>query len=68
MFVDCSEEIETTEIQTNSEEKDDVLDNQVEQLNNRTEVEDLLAEIERLRGKLEETVAEKESFAEKYEV
>ncbi|KAL3501070.1 hypothetical protein ACH5RR_035519 [Cinchona calisaya] len=67
MFVDCSDEIETSETQMNSEEKDDVQDTHVEELNDRTQVEDLLAEITRLQNKLEETVAEKQSFTQKYE-
>ncbi|KAL3511387.1 hypothetical protein ACH5RR_030788 [Cinchona calisaya] len=67
MFVDCSEEIETSETRTNSEEKDDVQDSQVEELNNRAQDEDLLAEIGRLNNKLVETVSEKQSLAQKYE-
>ncbi|XP_027099947.1 trans-Golgi network-localized SYP41-interacting protein 1-like [Coffea arabica] len=67
MFVDCSEEIEISETQTNSEEKDNVRDDRTEELHGTTQVEDLLAEIADLRHKLEKTVSEKQSFAQKYE-
>ena len=66
MFVDCSEEIEISETQTNSEEKDNVRDDRTEELHGTTQVEDLLAEIADLRHKLEKTVSEKQSFAPKY--
>lgn len=67
MFVDCSEEIEISEAQTNSEKKDNVREDRLEELHSRTQVEHLLAEIADLRHKLEKTVSEKQSFAQKYE-
>lgn len=69
-FVDCPDEIETSESQTTSEERDEIQNTQLEEIQSSpsTQDEDLTAEMAVLRMKLDETVAEKQSFVQKYEV
>ncbi|KAK4429747.1 hypothetical protein Salat_1275300 [Sesamum alatum] len=67
MFVDCPDEIENSESQQNSEEKDNLQDDQADESESGIKVEQLLAEIERLRDMHEESVAEKQRFAREYE-
>ncbi|KAL0421494.1 UNVERIFIED_CONTAM: hypothetical protein Slati_3172300 [Sesamum latifolium] len=67
MFVDCPDEIENSESQQNSEGKDNSQDDQADESDSGIKVEQLLAEIERLRDMHEQSVSEKESFAREYE-
>ncbi|KAK4381955.1 hypothetical protein Sango_2917500 [Sesamum angolense] len=67
MFVDCPDEIETSESQQNSEGKDNPQDDQADESDSGIKVEQLLAEIERLRDMHEQSVSEKERFAREYE-
>lgn len=67
-FVDCPDEIETSESQQNSEEKDNPRDDQADELDSGVKVPDMIAEIELLRDKLEKSVFEKQQLAQDYEV
>ncbi|KAL0385422.1 UNVERIFIED_CONTAM: hypothetical protein Sradi_2936500 [Sesamum radiatum] len=67
MFVDCPDEIENSESQQNSEGKDNSQDDQADESDSGIKVEQLLAEIERLRDMHEQSVSEKERFAREYE-
>ncbi|CAI9093297.1 OLC1v1028766C1 [Oldenlandia corymbosa var. corymbosa] len=67
MFVDCPDEIETSE--TTSEDREEIQNAQVEEIQSRPsrEGEDLIAEIDVLHTKLEEAVSEKQTVVQKYE-
>lgn len=66
-FVDCPDEIETSEPQLALEGKDDQEDAEVEEIGNGAKVDDLMAEIEQLRHMLEQTTAERDNYAKSYE-
>ncbi|XP_057776854.1 LOW QUALITY PROTEIN: trans-Golgi network-localized SYP41-interacting protein 1 [Salvia miltiorrhiza] len=66
-FVDCPDEIEPSESQQNSEEKDDLQDDQADESDSGIKVPEMIAEIELLRDKLEKSVFEKEQLAQEYE-
>lgn len=67
-FVDCPDEIENSESQQNSEEKDNLQDDQADESDSGIKVSAMIAEIELLRDKLEKSVSEKEHLAQEYEV
>lgn len=64
MFVDCPDEMETSEILQSFEDEDDIQNTQFEESDNGINVQNLMAEIEQLRGML----AEKDRFAQEYKV
>ncbi|KAL1565244.1 sporulation-specific protein 15-like isoform X1 [Salvia divinorum] len=66
-FVDCPDEIEISESQQNSEEKDNLQDDQADESDSGIKVPEMIAEIEQLRDKLENSVIEKEKLAQDYE-
>ncbi|XP_042063648.1 myosin-11-like [Salvia splendens] len=70
-FVDCPDEIEVSESQQNSEEKDNSQDNlqddQADESDSGIKVPEMIDEIEQLRDKLEKSVSEKEKLAQDYE-
>ena len=77
MFVDCPDELIVSddrealpipEIQQRSEEKDDVQDIRVHELNNGAQDHDLTDELVHLRAMLEKTIDEKECSAREYKV
>lgn len=67
-FVDCPDEIETSESQQNSEEKDNLQDDQADESDSGVKVPAMIAEIELLRDKLEKSVFEKQQLVQDYEV
>lgn len=68
MFVDCPDEIEISESQQSSEEKDNLLDDQYNESDSGIKVQQLIAEIDRSRDMLDKSIAEKEKLALDYEV
>ncbi|CAA3026320.1 Hypothetical predicted protein [Olea europaea subsp. europaea] len=62
MFVDCPDEMETSEILQSFEDEDDIQNTQFEESDNGINVRNLMDEIEQLRGML----AEKDRFAQEY--
>lgn len=67
-FVDCPDEIEVSESQQNSEEKDNLQADQADESDSGIKVPEMIDEIEQLRDKLEKSVSEKEKLAQDYEV
>ncbi|KAL2484481.1 myosin-16 [Abeliophyllum distichum] len=63
MFVDCPDEMETSESLQSFEDHDEVQDTQFEESDNGIKVGNLMAEIQQLRDML----AEKDRFAQEYE-
>ncbi|KAL3835637.1 hypothetical protein ACJIZ3_010373 [Penstemon smallii] len=63
MFVDCPDEIENSESQQNSEEKDNIQDDHLDESDSGIKVQRLMSEMELLR----DSVAEKDRFAREYE-
>lgn len=68
MFVDCPDEIETSESQQSSEEKDNLQNDQSNESDSGIKVQEVVAEIELLRDKLDKNVSEKEHLTQEYEV
>ncbi|XP_051116162.1 trans-Golgi network-localized SYP41-interacting protein 1 isoform X2 [Andrographis paniculata] len=66
-FVDCPDEIETSDSQQNTDEKDNQLDDQPNESNSGINVQKLVTEIENLRDMNDNAVAEKERLAQEYE-
>ncbi|KAL8535228.1 hypothetical protein ACS0TY_011015 [Phlomoides rotata] len=67
MFVDCPDEIETSESQQSSEEKDNLQNDQTNESDSGIKVQEVVAEIELLRDKLDKSVSEKDHLAQEYE-
>lgn len=67
-FVDCPDEIENSDSQQTTEEKDNQSDDKSNESNSAINVQELVAEIERLRDIHDNDVAEKERLAREYEV
>ncbi|KAG8365977.1 hypothetical protein BUALT_Bualt17G0028200 [Buddleja alternifolia] len=67
MFVDCPDEIETSESQQTPDDKDNLKDDECNESESAIKVQHLMAEIELLRDMHERNVAEKERFAREYE-
>lgn len=68
MFVDCPDEIETSESQQNPDDNDNLKDDECNESESGIKVQHLMAEIELLRDMHERNVAEKERFSREYEV
>lgn len=62
MFVDCPDEIESSESQQGSEEKDNLQNDQTNELDSEIKVQQVVAEIELLRDKLDKSVSEKKEY------
>lgn len=62
MFVDCPDEIENSESQQSSEEKDIAQDDHYNESDSGIKVQHLMAEMENLRDSYDKSVAEKENY------
>lgn len=67
MFVDCPDDIEISETQQTSEEKDDAQDTQFKDSDG-IKIQNLTTEMEQLRDMHEKSVAEKDRIVHGYEV
>ncbi|KAL2547157.1 hypothetical protein Fot_16390 [Forsythia ovata] len=67
MFVDCPDDIETSETQQTSDEKDDTQDTQFKESDNGIKIQNLMTEMEQLRDMHEKSVTEKDRIVQGYE-
>ncbi|PIN09530.1 E3 ubiquitin ligase involved in syntaxin degradation [Handroanthus impetiginosus] len=67
MFVDCPDEIENSESQQNSDERDNLQEDQSNELDSGIKIQQLVNEMELLRDMNVNSVAEKERLAREYE-